>query len=103
MQTIVSKIRQRFYRRSIFVILILISTVGCLRNSSFGQSNKCNSDHKDVVKFKVVQSYKTDLPPYIRSLRIVVKQENFNRDYMLRLAKTLRQQFCTDNEISVMI
>ena len=72
-------------------------------NSLFGQSKKCDSDYKDSVEYKLVQNYKTDLPPYIRSLRVVVKQENINREFMIRLARTLRHRFCTDNEITAMI
>ena len=88
---------------SIFVFLNFSALVACLASLSLGQSNECKLDQKVRAKYKVVQSYNPRFAPNTRALRLVVKPKNFNRDYMLLLAKTIRRQFCTDVEISALI
>jgi len=90
----------RFLRLIVgLIFLLLVIQISFL----FGQAKKCASDNNDNVKYKIAQNFKGELPPFARSLRIVVKPENFNRDYMTRLGTALHQRFCTDDEISAII
>jgi hypothetical protein len=90
-----------FLRRFASVVTVFILSLGL--STSFGQTVKCVPDDKEAVKYELVQNYVTDLPPYTRSLRVVVKKENFNRAFMVRLANALRMRFCSDEEISAVI
>ena len=76
----------------------------CLLTSSLhAQTKKCVADKREAIDYKLVQNYKNNLPPYIRSLRVVIKKENFNRAFMVRLANAIRIRFCSDEEISAIL
>jgi hypothetical protein len=92
----------RYVHWSCIAVITLVVTT-CLGGYCYGQDNNCSSDYKDRAKYELIFSQRITLPPYTRDVRIVVRQKNFNRDYMLRLARTLRQRFCKDDEISVVI
>jgi hypothetical protein len=80
----------------LFVALFIVNTV-------FSQGRPCKSNDKIRIKYEIAENYKTDLPPYIRTLRVVVEAKYFNDDDMQGLANALRTRFCTDKEITAMI
>lgn len=86
--------------RAILFMLIIISVQSTL---SFAQCPVSKADRKNEVKVNIAQSYKSNLPPFYRALRIVVKQKDFTHDSMVRLAKTIRNKFCQDDEITAII
>ena len=94
---------QPHLRVRVAIVFPIILFLAFMAGSTIGQSPKCDPDRGDSVKYRIAQNFKSNLPPYIRSLRIVVKPENFNRGYMTLLARSIHQRFCTDEEISAVI
>jgi hypothetical protein len=88
------------YGLVLFGIILLISG---LESGVGAQERRCNQKEKDEVNLNLVAVHKNHLPPHIRSARVVVSAEDFNVEYMRRLARTLRNHFCNDDEISVTI
>ncbi len=80
-----------------------ITIAMCIVGTSAQKIEKCNVDSNVRVKYKLISENRNTLPSYILMVDIVVKQKDFNREYMVRLANTLTTRYCHDKEISVAI
>ncbi len=89
--------------RYLMLVLNCSAMIVCATGILMGQTNDCDKPRTGTAKYKVVRNEIPRFAPNTRSLRIVVKEKLFNRDSMVRLARTIRRQFCSDDEISVMI
>ena len=83
----------------------IISTVliALLVNVTLGQEQRCEASPNIGFEYKIVENTKTDFPPHVRSLRVVVKAKYFDDIHMKLLAQSLRKRFCNDDMISALI
>lgn len=65
---------------------------------------KCKVESSRKVKYKLVSIDRTEVkPPFITGLRIVLKKNRFNRNYMIKLAQRLNAEYCNEEVISAAI
>lgn len=64
---------------------------------------QCDINQDNEVKYKVVYANRGIREPYTLGLRIVVKEKQVNREFILKLAESLRRRYCMDNDIGATI
>ena len=102
------KFTNRFFRFAYifldFIVLIGVFFAICITaQKPPNQIEKCRVDSKERVNYKLIFEHRNSLPPYALIAKIVVRQRNYNKEYMQRLAQTLASRYCHDDQISVAI
>src|SRR5437867_932817 len=82
-------------------LVMFVHPVGSMVSSQ--QIKKCRVPKDVGGKYKLVSIGHSLGKPVILGLRIVVKPTNFNRAYMIRLARRLNLEYCNDENISAVI
>ena len=66
-------------------------------------AERCTSNSDDHVKFRIVSVDRGIREPFVLELRIVLKSDDFNRTFMVRLAKTIRETYCKEKNVGIVI
>jgi hypothetical protein len=83
-------------------MLMLVSTSSGISQKR-GDITECKSNIANPVKFKVLRVSPSIREPFTLGIDVAVRKKDFNREFMIRFAQTIRARYCMENAIGVAI